>query len=175
MFSFFFTQYRPLHTRRSEMEYEAKSWFPAKLRLTQATITITTATMMYKASTLWLRSYKAYMRMINMAISNGKYNWHPFMGFRNEWTYNQRRPESQGLGIGETIASHDSWRKIWLHFFVIYERQRWIDTNIWEAARQYPSTSHQDWGFQILTSVLFELEVDQKYSSIIGIWPKNAK
>jgi hypothetical protein len=84
------------------------------------------------------------------------------MGFRNEWTYNQRRPESQGLGIGEMIASHNSWRKIWSHFVVIHERQRWIVTNIWEAARQYLSTSHRDWGFQ-----------DTHLSFVrVGRWPK---
>jgi len=38
------------------------------MRLTQAMIKIIRATMIYKASTFRLRSYKAYMRIINIPI-----------------------------------------------------------------------------------------------------------
>ena len=54
------------------MEHEGRSLFPSKLRLTQATANITATTMMYKASTFRLRSYKAHMRMMEIPISGEK-------------------------------------------------------------------------------------------------------
>ena len=58
----------------SAIEYQARYLFPLKLQLTQPTTTIATATTMYKASTFRLRSYKAYIRMINIPTSGRKYN-----------------------------------------------------------------------------------------------------
>ena len=72
MFFFFSTQYRPLYT---DHKWNIRlDWFPVKLRLTQAPNTIATVTTIYKASTFRLRSYKAYIRMINMPILGGKYH-----------------------------------------------------------------------------------------------------
>ena len=117
---------------------------PSEIKLTPPPITIATTTTMYKASTLRLRSYKAYIRMISIAILEGKYHQDRFIGFRNHWAYQQRRSESQRLGIGETIASGDSYTKIELDFIAIFERQRWLNTNIYEGACQCLSTAHPD-------------------------------
>ena len=72
-FFVFCAQRHPLYAIESAMERKGKSLFPSRLRLTQSTANITTPTMMYKASTFRLRSYKAYMRMIKIPISRGKY------------------------------------------------------------------------------------------------------
>ena len=80
--------------------------------------------------------------------------------------------------MGETIASGDSCIKIEQGFIAIFECQRWINTNIYEGTCQYLSTTHPDVRLgcrKMLTSTLFGLWVDQKYSSIIGIWPKSVK
>ena len=84
---FFSTEHRPLDATRSEIEGEATGWFPG---LTQPTITIRTATTMYITSTFRLLSYKAYIRMINMAVTDGIYRQDHFIGFPNEWAYKQR-------------------------------------------------------------------------------------
>ena len=72
---FFFSTWNcPLDTTQSVMGCDASYRFPLQLALTQATTNVTAPTMTYKASTFRLRLYKAYMRMINIALSKGKYN-----------------------------------------------------------------------------------------------------
>ena len=68
---------------------------------------------MYKARTFRLRSYKAYIRMINIPIigRNKAMVSASSQMIQKEWAHSQRPPESQGLGIGETIAGGDNWTK----------------------------------------------------------------
>jgi hypothetical protein len=84
-FFFLSSQCYPLYTTESAMEREGRSLLPSKLRLTQVTTNITATTMMYKASTFRLCSYKAYMRMIAIPVSEEKkYDQHRPKQFRRE-------------------------------------------------------------------------------------------
>ena len=87
------------------------------------------ATMMYKASTFRLRSYKAYMRMIIIPVLGEKINVISNDFGKNGPTSNDHLNDD-GYVFFKQIQVVTTAQKISLDFIAIFKCQTWMNTNI---------------------------------------------